>query len=88
MSTLVLNSEQVYVLDLVSISLLNLGKRKNEIKVFEKSLCKCNLSVSESELDVVKEAATEEEEEDVSRLIFSRTLSTLSDTSATFSDVD
>ena len=46
------------------------------------------LSVSESELDVVIEAATDEEEEDVSCLIFSRTLSTFPDTSATFSDVD
>ena len=41
-----------------------------------------------SELDVVMEAATEEEEEDVSCLIFSSTLSTFPDTSATLSAVD
>ena len=41
-----------------------------------------------SELDVVIEAATEEEEKDVSFLIFSRTLSTFSETSVTFSDDD
>ena len=41
-----------------------------------------------SELDVVIEAATEEEEVDVSCLIFSRTLSTFPETSATFSAVD
>ena len=47
-----------------------------------------NLALSVSELDVVMEAVTEEEEEDVSCLIFSRTLSTFPDTSATFSAVD
>ena len=47
-----------------------------------------NLALSVSELDVVMEAAAEEEEEDVRSLIISRTLSTFPDTSATLSAVD
>lgn len=50
------------------------------------SISLLNLALSVSELDVVMEAA--EDEEEVSCLIFSRTLSTFPETSATLSAVD
>ena len=83
-----MNSEQVYVVVLTSISLFNLKKRK----LFKDLICLRqnweNLALSVLELDVVIEAAKEEDEKEVSFLIFSRTLSTFSETSVTFSAVD